>query len=139
MPSTWKKWKERTRVSGTLYSRKRTDKVPRKHIFIVVRLNRSRSPTVRLDVIKCRIKRPCLQTYGKAIFHRTLETGNALRLHEGKLQRHLNLAPGKTPGFLQPGFYRLPDHTTSVMWMGWQSVFCEAEGFLQIPMVDYFK
>jgi hypothetical protein len=37
------------------------------------------------------------------------------------------------PGFLQPGFSRLPDHTPSVMWMGWRSDFCEAACFLQLP------
>jgi hypothetical protein len=36
-------------------------------------------------------------------------------------------------GFLQPGFSRLPDHTPSVMWMGWRSGFCKAACFLQLP------
>jgi hypothetical protein len=50
-------------------------------------------------------------------------------------ERNDTLKPINTDilGFLQLGFYRLPDHTPSVMWMGWQSVFCEAAGFLQIP------
>jgi hypothetical protein len=64
---------------------------------------------------------------------------NDARTLNGKSNRDPNCLSGSWDsefhilGFLQPGFSRLPDHTPSVMWMGWRSVFCEAAGFLQIP------